>query len=146
MIKPTYFFLTSNLADLKATGKELDGAKVGLFLTGTPGPQAITGDFEEPTYAGYAQQTLAAADWGNPYLSNGSLPTLSAKTLTFRPTDGTVSTVVKGWFLTNATGGLLFSEMFDTAVPLVDQNSALLLGVEVSVGADGAFGSAAVQW
>jgi hypothetical protein len=92
-----------------------DGALAGLFVNNvTPSPNAVTGDFIEPAWTGYAQLPIT---WNTPYGSaSGSGEVVGNSVFFLSGSDA--SETVYGYFIVNATGDLLWAQLADTPLPI----------------------------
>jgi len=134
---------TSTFLDILATAIETAGAsnlKVGLF-TGSPtlGPDTVLSDLTEPTYTGYARQTVTIGTRrGN---ANGDI-ILPLDPLTFAPTaDVSPAQTITGYFICQgASPALWLAELLDQPWTVTSALDFLTLILEILVSADPVYG------
>lgn len=120
---------TAILTALIAVAGELHAVKMGLYTNVfTPDKATPLASFIQPTYPGYALQTVV---WGpvsrNP---NGQISSTSG-ILPFQMSDATVPTTVEGIIVTDTAGAvLILSAKFDTPQQLVDALSVINVAFE----------------
>lgn len=82
---------------------DLGTALVHLFDSFvSPDPTLVPTDFSECTFTGYVP--AAAAPWGMPFINTNGQAEIDGPALTWSFTAGSGSTLVYGWFMTDAAG------------------------------------------
>ena len=127
--------VTTTAADL-LMGTGISGSTTAAFTSTFSGAKLILAtnqfqpsktralaDLQQPTYTGYAAQTLT---WGAAtYDPNGQVVQFS-NLLTFKATSGAVSITAYGFGITNAGGTVLYaSDLFLSPLSLIDLNSTI---------------------
>lgn len=131
-------------AGATATDPLLVGAKVGLF-TGSPNltVDTVIGDLTEPTFGGYAQKNLGTLS--TQYVDDEGTEQRDSALLTWAPSDASASSLVTGWFLTDAGGTeFLGGEFLDTPKLMADTSDHLPIVVSPTLPAATVLGQGTV--
>lgn len=109
----------------------LDAALGGLSLTyrlyqnaHTPGDGSTAADFTECTFDGYAAQ---GPSWGAAATNGSGDAEAVAAALTWTATGGSTSNTVYGYYVTDGGGEVVWAELFDTPVAVVDAPDAVVV-------------------
>jgi hypothetical protein len=122
------------LAKEVATGGNLATSKLHLYTSGQPGIDAAAADFVECTFTGYPAGGLALTAWGAPFYDPDQNLCIVVTTHQFQATDGLNPNIIKGYWIGDGTGNLMYACDLDTPFNMVDETSALVLDVEVPYG------------
>lgn len=127
-------WLFKSMQDLGAA-LVLNTMKVRLFTNElTPGPQRVLADLVVPTYTGYADSgNLAILGYGINTAGDAFVHFAAAA---FIPADGVTPALIRGWGLyhDSAVDTLATLFLYDTPVPLTDQNDVLVVQPRVMLG------------
>ena len=107
------------LTALTAMGGELNGVKMGLYVSNTtPGPATILTDLTEATWTGYAQS--GAITWGGVAINGAGDAEIVGPREQFLSTGVTSPAQINyGYFIVDGAGTtLIFAERFDTPVTI----------------------------
>jgi hypothetical protein len=97
----------------------LDLVKIGLIVnTPTLSKKSVFSDLTEPTYTGYAKQSC---QFGAPFRDGSGNISVEGPLLAYQMGDSLLPTTVHGYFAVDTAGThLLYAELFDSPIPLVD--------------------------
>lgn len=115
---------------------EIALATVHLFTNDVdPGPDAVVGDFNEATFAGYAAQALGA--FGDPFMGPDGIARVYAPSQQYNWTGAPTETVY-GFYILSAGGGTPFIEYFRLDTPKTMQSASDALRLDIGVLESGA--------
>jgi hypothetical protein len=115
---------TAILTALIAVAGELHAVKMGLYVNAfTPTPASPLSSFTQPTYPGYALQSIV---WGPVSRNPAGLISSTSGILPFQMSDATLPTTVIGVIIVDTAGAvLILSAAFPTPLTLVDALSVI---------------------
>lgn len=115
------------LAALAAMGGNLHAATLMLFSnTLSIGPRTVVANLTECTFDGYA--AVAPIAFGTPYTDETDGVNMSAPSVQFTATGGTVSEVINGWALVKADKTeLYYAALLDEPVSIDEAGDAAII-------------------
>lgn len=97
----------------------------------TPSDTDTAGTYTEAVFPGYAAITLTGASWNAP--SGGSIAYGAQQTFTC---SGTATDDIYGYYVTQATSGVLLYSERDASAPFAVRNSGDNIGITPAIGAN----------
>lgn len=112
-------------------------AKIGLFQNNiTPTPATALGDLTEPTYTGYAQQSIL--NWGGVQTNpDGSVQTVCLNNFVFLPSDGVTPNTIYGAFVLDNALGLKGAVRFANPILFTGPTTGVALTIALQAAANG---------